>query len=79
MKRLTLNEEIKNIKNKGKDKNKDKKKERNSGINLFINNYDEEENYIYFQFDNFINYYINHLKNYIAREQEDDKESFAGR
>ena len=76
VKRLTLDEEIKNIKNKGKDKNKDKKKEKTIGISLLNDNYDEEENYIYFRFDNFTNYYVNNLKNYIVREQEDDKESF---
>ena len=69
-KRLTLNEEINNIKNKGQKKSSIKKKDKND------NNENEEENYLFFRFDNFTNYYINNLKNYIVREQEDDKESF---
>ena len=73
-KRLSLDEEIKNIKNKGKDKNKDKHKDKKDHNN---NIYEmENENYAFFRFDNFANYYLTNLKNYIIREQEDDKECF---
>ena len=78
VKRLTLDEEIKNIKNKGIDKEK-KKKEKNNENNLISNKNnekDDDSNYIYFGFDNFTNFYLNNLKNYIIREQEDDKECF---
>ena len=78
VKRLTLDEEIKNIKNKEKDKEK-KKKEKNNENNLISNKNnekDDDSNYIYFGFDNFTNFYLNNLKNYIIREQEDDKECF---
>ena len=71
IKRLTLDEEIRNIKDKTKDKNKDKKNSKGD-YNIII----ENENAIYFTFDNFVNYYINNLKNYITREQEDDKDCF---
>ena len=76
VKRMTLDEEIKDIKHKGKDKEK-KKKENNRDNNIISNNdKDEEENYVYFRFDNFTNFYLNKLKNYMVREQEDDKECF---
>ena len=76
-KRLTLDEEIKNIKNKGKSKDKLKDSDiKNENNNLQMKWEKEDENYVYFAFDNFTNYYLNYLKNYIVREQEDDKESF---
>ena len=74
VKRLTLDEEIKNIKNKGNKKHTNKKKDKNE--NQIIINNNEEENYVLFRFNNFAKYYITHLKNYMIREQEDDKESF---
>ena len=73
-KRLTLNEEIDNIKNKGTNINNDKKKNSNEKNNN--NNDNEDDHYIIFRFDNFTNYYLDNLKNYISREQEDDKEFF---
>ena len=74
-KRLTLDEEIKNIKNKGKKNNLDKRKDKMENL-IPLNHENEEENYILFSFDNFAKYYITNLKNYIIREQEDDRESF---
>ena len=74
-KRLTLDEEIKNIKNKGKKNNLDKKKDKIEN-NFTLNYENEEENYILFSFDIFAKYYMTNLKNYMVREQEDDKESF---
>ena len=70
-KRLTLDEEIKNFQDEKKSKNKDKKKSKDEN-NIIIQN----ENAIYFKFDTFANYYLNNLKNYITREQEDDKDCF---
>ena len=75
VKRLNLDEEIKSIKNKGKD-NKHKKKEKKIENNLPNNVEKDEDNYIYFRFDNFAHYYLNNLKSYMEREQEDDKEYF---
>ena len=76
-KRLTLDEEIKNIKNKGKGKEKikDKKKSKESRHHL-VKSQIEEEQYLYFRFDAFVNYYLNNLKHYVVREQEDDKDCF---
>ena len=73
-KRLSLDDEINSIKNKSKSKGKESKnkKERNT-IN---NNEIEDEKYVYFTFDNFVNYYLTNLKDYMIREQEDDKDSF---
>ena len=70
-KRLTLDEEIKNIKNKGKSKDKEKKRDNNKENNIL-----NDETYTFFIFDNFTNYYLNNLKNYIVREQEDDRDIF---
>ena len=76
VKRLTLDQEIKSIKSKGKDSNKHKKKEKNNYNNITNNIEKDEENYIYFRFDNFAHFYLNNLKNYMEREQEDDKVFF---
>jgi hypothetical protein len=75
-KRLSLDEEIKNIKNKGKLKEKNKDKKKINENNSIIKNEREDEDYLYFRFDVFVNYYLNHLKTYMVREQEDDKDSF---
>ena len=74
-KRLGLDDEINSIKNKGKIKGKDnnRKKERNTINN---NEIEDDEKYVYFTFDNFVNYYLTNLKDYMIREQEDDKDSF---
>jgi hypothetical protein len=73
-KRLSLDDEINSIKNKGKVKSKDSKS--NKERNTINNNEIEDEKYVYFTFDNFVNYYLKNLKNYMIREQEDDKDSF---
>ena len=73
-KRLSLDDEINSIKNKRNTKSKDNKNKNER--NTINTNEIEDEKYVYFTFDTFVNYYLTNLKNYMIREQEDDKDSF---